>query len=154
MTTTIQSKTIRYRSNSCDGFTLVEVMVALVVITIGILAVNAMQIVAVRGNSSANGLSSASNFAMDQVEEIFALDYDDALLADGTGTNNGAAGLNDNTVASADHNDTSDPIYTILWNVAEEFPMDNIKTINIIVNRNDLGTTKSVTFRYKKARYM
>jgi hypothetical protein len=61
-------------------------------------------------------------------------------------------GLEQNTVGTADYNDVSpDGRYTVLWNVAEEVPMPDTKTIYVIVN-NDV-TGKSVTLKHIKARY-
>lgn len=146
-----------FACNSNEGFSLIEVIVALAILTIGILAVNAMQTVSIRGNSTANGITTSSNWATDRIEQIFGMDYEDLIDTDG----DLAAGLDDKkpTVAAdtstADYTWTSpDTNYTILWNVAEEFPMPNIRTIHIIVNRNDRDTQKSVTLRYKKARFM
>lgn len=161
-----------------DGFTLVEVMVALVVFAIGILSLNLMQSKAIDGNSSANRLTIASTWASDRVERIFALDYADPLLVDtdGDGTNedgdgdgvddddngdnvvdaNENFGLHHDTAATADQSDSSPDggEYTVFWNIAVDKPMPNIKTIHIIVQRNDLGLTKSITFEYMKSLYM
>ncbi len=133
-----------------DGFTLIEVIVALAIITVGILSVNVMQLVSVRGNHTASGITSASTWAADQIEQIFGMDYDDGNLVDAAGTNGGVAGLDD--VAPADGNAVSpDNNYTIYWNVADDVPMDNIKTIRIIVTRNERGVMKSVTMDYMKS---
>ena len=165
--------------SSEKGFTLVEVMIALAVFTIGILAVNAMQTKAISINTSANKLTLASSWASDRVERIFALDYDDPLIADTDGDGNGNTedadddgvddddnldtvvddnenfGLHHDTDVTADGTDTSpDNSYTIFWNVADNIPMPNTKTIHIIVNRTDLTGTRSVIIKYIKARYM
>jgi type IV pilus modification protein PilV len=136
-----------------QGFSLIEVIVALVVLTIGVLAVNAMQTVSIRGNKTASDITKATNWSADQVERIFRMDYDD--LAD---TNeNGNAGL-DNTGAlpAVDAVVANDPNgdFTIVYNVAEEYPLDNIKTVHVIVTWADRGTNKSVTIRHKKSKFM
>lgn len=163
--------------SSEEGFTLVEVMVALAVFTMGILAVNAMQTKAVSVNTSANKLTTASSWAADRVERIFGLDYE--LIADADGDGDGDTedadddgvddddnldtvvddnenfGLHHDTAVTADGTDTSpDNSYTIFWNVADNIPMPNTKTIHIIVNRTDLTGTRSVIIKYTKAKYM
>jgi len=163
-----------------NGFTLIEVVVALAVITIGILAVNAMQTASVRGNMTASQVTTASSWAADQAERIFSLDYDDPLLnpvpnADGNravqdGDDNGIDnddvhlgepgggdgivnfGLEQDTVATADFSRVEGD-YTILWNIADGVPMPDTKTVYVIVSRNERGTTKTVTIRHLKARY-
>lgn len=159
-------------TNSDEGFSLIEVIVALAVLTIGILSVNAMQIVSVRGNNTANGITTATNWAADRIEQICNADYDDLKDTDGDGTgqdpnkdgaddNGGNFGLDDNTPTVAGDNSTADNTwtspdgnYTILWNVADDYPMPNIKTVSIIVNRNDRGVQKSTRLLYRKAKYM
>lgn len=160
-----------------DGFSLIEVIVALAVLTIGILSVNAMQSASIRGNHAASDITVATSWAADEAEQIFSMPYDDPLLEDdGDGTNqdmnnNGIDdddegimrdgtpnfGLDDNTAGTADGSRTSndpDGRYTIYWNVADDVPIDNIKTIQVIVTRVDRGVTKTVTLRHMKARYM
>jgi type IV pilus modification protein PilV len=139
-----------------EGFTLIEVIVALAVLTIGILAVNAMQTVSVRGNSTANRLTTAATWATDRAEVLFNLEYDDDdLMDDGGGAADGLAGLNDATAATADGNALSpDGDYTIYWNVAEDEPMPNLKTINVIITYTGTGTAKTVTLTHRKSKFM
>ena len=156
------------------GFTLIEVIVALAILTIGILAVNAMQTAAIRGNMTASDITISSTWASDRVEQIFGMAYDDLAVnnkgrratqdPDGNGFDNDDEGgnidgipnfgLDQDTIATADDSDVSpDGKYTILWNVAEDVPMPDTKTIHVIVTRNDRGTVKSVTLKHIKARY-
>lgn len=53
-----------------DGFSLIEVMVAMVVLAIGLLAIAAMQDVALSRNVDANELSLVTNLAADMMERI------------------------------------------------------------------------------------
>ena len=52
------------------GFTLVEGMVALVLLAVGMLAIVCMQVVALTGNLDANELSVTTNLAADMIERI------------------------------------------------------------------------------------
>jgi len=52
------------------GFTLVEGMIALVVVSIGLLAVSGMQGIALSRNVDANQLSQATNLAAEMVERV------------------------------------------------------------------------------------
>lgn len=141
--------------SASDGFTLIEVIIALAILTIGILSVNAMQIVSIRGNHTANRLTTAATWATTRAEILFNLDYDDPLLLDDGPGGAGLAGLDDATAATADGSDISpDGEYMIYWNVAEDEPMDNLKTIRVIITRNDLGTPKTLTLNHMKSKFM
>ncbi|MCK9295764.1 MAG: prepilin-type N-terminal cleavage/methylation domain-containing protein [Desulfobulbaceae bacterium] len=136
-------------SNNQSGFTLIEVLIAICVLTIGILSANVMQITAISGNSTANRITESTSWASDRVESLLGLDYDDATLRDGTA--DGDAGLDD-IGANADGNLTSpDGNYTIYWNVSVDSPFIGVKTINVIITTQEKGTTKSVTMTYIKA---
>lgn len=135
---------MRQIRNQSSGFTLVEVLIALFVFSIGILGVGAMQLRAMQGNSHARQVSEMTNVAADQIETIAGLAYDDASLLDGAGANNGATGLNDLPPNNTDGSRmTSDGRYQVFWNVAEDYPLTDSKTVRVIVRQT--GQTKSVS---------
>ena len=61
------------------GFTLIEVIVAIGILSFGILAVATMQVSAIRGNAVAEWDTEATTWAGDQVENLACLDWDEAL---------------------------------------------------------------------------
>ncbi len=65
--------------------TLVEIMVALVVLAFGLLGVAALQVRAISESSGGQHLSTASALARNRVEELTRIDWDDALLVDSGG---------------------------------------------------------------------
>ena len=153
------------RSNE-KGFSLIEIMIAITVFAIGILAVGKMQITAIKGNSFANGLTRAATLARDRMEKLIGLSYTDPLNFDndGDGTNQDLNndGIDDNgnnfglddTNATADHNDPNNPVegrYNIFWNIATDHPINNTKEIRVIVTWMDRGTQKQVSITSMKA---
>lgn len=146
------------------GFTLIEVMIALVVLTVGILALYTMQVTAIRGNMRANLITLASTWNEDQLETIIGMKYSDTRLvdADGDGTSQdlnwdgvdddgGNFGLDDVTAATADGNTTSPGgRYVIYWNVAVGTPMPNLKTIYVFVQDLNQILSRPVSFVYIK----
>jgi prepilin-type N-terminal cleavage/methylation domain-containing protein len=70
----------RSRPQSCTGFSLIEVLVAMAIFSIGILAVYSMQIHSIRGNTSARGITENITLASAKVEELLAQAYDHADL--------------------------------------------------------------------------
>lgn len=133
--------------SNTNGFTLVEVMIALAVLSIGIVGMMLMQGSGIRGNSTANTVTTGATLVGDRIEQIFAMDYDD--LSDGD--NDGTGGLDDVSAATADGNDTSDPDYDVFWNVVEDMPMPYTKFIRVIVTRVERGQTRAISYNYVKA---
>ena len=138
---------MRKRSKQ-EGFTLLEVIVAISILTFGILAIASMQAASIRGNSLSSDVTGGTTWAGGQVERLMALSYDDPLLQDTDG--DGAAGLNDtgfdddpDTQADADQQ-AIEGRYTINWNVAVNTPITDTKTINVIVTWTDHGVQKTV----------
>lgn len=114
------------------GFTIIEVLIAMAIFSIGILAVGSMQITATRGNTSAGKMTSASTIAQNQMEQLLSLNYDDlSSLNDANG--DGTAGLSGNTASTADHMAVRGQ-YNIYWNIAEDDPIRNTKTVEVIVS--------------------
>lgn len=63
-----------------DGFTLVELLVAMTLLTIGIFSVISMQVTAIKSNSIANRLSTASALAQETMDDIMAWSISDTTL--------------------------------------------------------------------------
>ena len=70
------------------GFTLIEVLVAIVILTVGLLAVGTMQISAIRGNFMSGNTSIALSLASERMEDLLNKDYNHADLADSNTSNN------------------------------------------------------------------
>jgi type IV pilus assembly protein PilV len=134
------------------GFTLVEVIVAIGILSFGILAVATMQVSAIRGNAVAEWDTEATTWAGDQIENLACLAWDDALLQDADG--DGVNGLDDTgfdnnagTAGDGDHAPVVQGRYTIQWNVADNVLIGNTKTVHVIVTWTDRGVAKRVTLR-------
>jgi len=131
-----------------NGFTLIEVFIAMAVLTVGILSLYSMHLSSVRGNARANRLTTASTWNASKIEEMIGMQYSDVSLQDTDG--DGAAGLDDATATTADGTDPTDGRYTIYWNVAEDTPIPNLKTIHVIVKDNQQFLSRPVIFTYIK----
>ena len=57
------------------GFTLLEVLIALIVFAVGLLGIAGMMIASIRGNTFASRLSAATNLAQDKIEELRNVPY-------------------------------------------------------------------------------
>ena len=154
-----------------NGFTLIEIMIAVTVLTIGILAIAKMQLSAVKGNSYASGLTEASTLAQDKMEELMSLAYDDSDLddddGDGTGRDVDNDGFDDDTNDDTGNNfgldDTTSPDggpeqyigqtsiqYAIDWNIAIDEPVTDSKRIRVHVLWRQNGVNKRLTLNSVK----
>ena len=108
-----------------DGFTLIEVLIALTIFAVGLLAVAAMQTSAIKMNSNAGKLTNLSTWGMDKIEELSALPYSDPWLE--TAGNPPGTDTDGNT-----HQEVTGD-YTISWTVIDDNPATSIKNITITV---------------------
>ena len=58
-----------------EGFTLIEIMIALVVMSIGLTALAAVQISAIRGNAFSKRMTTAVSIADEKIEQIKSIPY-------------------------------------------------------------------------------
>ena len=132
--------TVRRKENHIDsqgGYTLVEVLMAMAVFLIGILAVLMMQIKAIDTNASARTVTENYTWAMDKAEELLALNYDDAQLDVGeysvlAGTLTQAAdGIDNNADGRIDETGENGQI-SISWSV-QNGPVDDTKWVQVTV---------------------
>ena len=114
------------------GFTLLEVIIAISILSVGLLAVASMQTAAIRGNDNAYRITEGATLAQDRLEYLLARPYDDPLLSIGTG--------------KADPSPTiPTPGYTITYDVVAR-PNDT-KLITVSASRQDRGVTKTRKLR-------
>lgn len=119
--------------NGEKGFTLIEILIAITIFAVGMLAVAGMQISGIQGNATAKALTGGASWAADRVERLMSLSYDHADLAGGA------------------HPDQTEGRYTISWNVTDNAPINNVKTVAVTVRWEDRGRDKSLTLNYYKA---
>jgi type IV pilus assembly protein PilV len=110
------------------GFTLLEVIVAISILTFGLLAVASMQMTAIRGNYNASNITEATTVAQDRLEDLMGLLYSDPLLDPGNGMSDPAP--------------PSPSGYTITYDVLNINPITNTRLIAVTVQWQDKGVQK------------
>jgi len=95
------------------GFTLIEVLIAMAIFSIGILAIGHLQLISINSNARARMHTEGYTWMVDRIEWMTTLPYDDADLTAG------------------DHGPVAEGIYTITWNVQDDTPLAGTKAITI-----------------------
>lgn len=135
------------------GFSLIEALIAVVILSVGLLAIGVMQITAMKSNT--NALSRGDGVAMAQsvMDILRCVPLDDGMLTDSDTTtanldDGRAVGNNAPVAANAGHqgdevfasNPTLGPnglSYNIFWNVDEDVPLTGTRTVRLFVYWND-----------------
>jgi prepilin-type N-terminal cleavage/methylation domain-containing protein len=117
----------------CKGFTMIEVLIAMVIFLIGFLAVGAMQISSVNGNASARMRTEATAIAAQHAERFLAMDFADI-----------DASLADYPVIQGPY--TIDTPEIISRSDTPELTAANNRTINITILWKKRGEDRSLTY--------
>jgi len=96
------------------GFTLVEIMIAIFILSFALLVMAQMQIMAIRGNAFANKTTTAVTLAQDKIEELKGLSYS-------------------SVVGGSD----SSGVHTRTWTVQNDTPATDLKTVTVNVSWQD-----------------
>jgi type IV pilus assembly protein PilV len=108
---------LRSLTNS-KGFTLIEVLIALIILSVSLLALASLTAVTTKNNSFGSHMTEAATFAQDKLEELRAIRWDQVGSSNDQKT--GSTGV----------------AYSRNWNVNQN---GSLKTITISVNWNDQG---------------
>ena len=101
-----------------DGFTLIDVLVGTVILTVVSLGLMSLSVSLIRGNAFSRRLTAATTLAQDQLEQVKRLGYRDANTAAGT---------------EAYGSMTAYPFYKRVTVVTEDIPTLPIKTVKVTV---------------------
>jgi len=116
------------------GFTLLEVMIALLILSIGLLGLAGLQIASTKSNSFSNQMTIGITLGQDGLEILRNLEYDDTQLNAGN------------------HPDSDNPLrrlgdmgFNRSWTVSED-AANKLKTITVTVQWPDPDNTHNVQF--------
>ena len=119
------------RLNGEHGYTLLEVLVAISIFMVGILAIGSMQASALKGNSVAGGVTQAVEIAQRHIEEIMSIP---------------AAELTPDTPTTFKEPPIFGNTYTVTRVVAAHPSISNAITIQVRVAWRDYGVNKEIVY--------
>ncbi|MEE9194166.1 MAG: prepilin-type N-terminal cleavage/methylation domain-containing protein [Thermodesulfobacteriota bacterium] len=146
-------------SASQKGFTLLEVLIALAILSVGLLGMASLTASVIRTNSFSDDFTAATALAQDKLEAIangtWSSTTEDAILTDSEAGNNTSALLLSTAITdnqeNVDENGTvgAGGFFTRTWNIWDRTDIINPaarKDIAVIVSwTSDYGTTKSIS---------
>jgi prepilin-type N-terminal cleavage/methylation domain-containing protein len=124
------------------GFSLVEVLVALFLIGLGVLAAAPMFVYATQGNAAGADFGSVGAIAVERMELLRSVNFA-ALPAGGS-----------LTTSTSGYSDLSDPEYIVRWRVTDNAAPPTIKVITVraIAVRQVVGQRKEITLTTLRGR--
>lgn len=140
---TRQISKLAYKGTNSKGFSLIEVLIAMSILSIGILGVAALQIHSIGSTTAAGNLTERLDIAVDRMEKLTSLSYNHPSLSPGEHSFE-AGNLepdNQNNLGDGLDNDRDGIIdepgeigtNTISWQIRDNQPVVNTKTIIITV---------------------
>lgn len=116
-----KTRTLPRNASNDRGFSLVELMIALMVFAIGILTLAAVIPMGIRKTNSASQQTTSSELATLKAEEVLITPFSDADLT---------AGIHD------DPGNPRNGKYYVRWTVEDDQPVTNCKRVTVSVHMN------------------
>lgn len=132
------------------GFTLIELMIAMMVVVIGVLGLWGMQLAAINGNYLSRKITEASVTGSDQLEKLMLMTYSEGDLAYDDTIHEPVGYDADGNVVAWKTSPTGDGEYTVQMTISENTPISNVKKIEVDVSYEKAGQARELTYVYYK----
>ncbi|MFH2057810.1 MAG: prepilin-type N-terminal cleavage/methylation domain-containing protein [Pseudomonadota bacterium] len=131
-----------------SGFSLVEILIAMAILSVGMMSIAAMQISAIRGNTQSNNLTDRTTSASNQIEHLLNLPFTSTDLLAGNHSPQ-TDGIDNDGDGIVDENDDDGSLnYIISW-VVTDVTADE-KDIVLTLVGGSFGQTRTLTMNTKK----
>lgn len=120
--------------DNSNGFTLIEIMIAIFILTVALLGMAAVTVSVINGNAFSKEITTATTLAQDKMEEIKNLGYSGTPSSD--------------TTTTEDYKSITDyPTYKRDTEIDAASPGANMKTITVTVSWKRGSTTHNVILK-------
>jgi type IV pilus assembly protein PilV len=150
------------------GFTLMEIMLSVMVLSVGLLAIGSMQVKAINGNLHATRLTEGSTWAQNTIERLMSLPYGDQALQDTTSYSGETEEVRRNSLRHPlpplsqqpipdpetypPEHQAREEMFTIHWNVEDNLEQNNAKSIAVVVTWAEGSVQRAVVIESVRPR--
>ncbi|MBT3176490.1 MAG: prepilin-type N-terminal cleavage/methylation domain-containing protein [Desulfobacula sp.] len=134
---------LKQTSKVQKGFTLIEILIAIAILSIGLLSIAAMQVSAIRGNAKSNKLSQRTTTASNHIEYLLNLPFNDSNLSAGNHDPENDGVDNDGDGVTDEPDDDGELKYSVTWNITDD--TSSQKTIALTIAVTSYGSATTLT---------
>ncbi len=122
--------------NSEKGFSMIEVLVAMVILGVGVMSIVTLQVKNYTYNNSSRRQTDGYTWAMDQIEWLLTIPYTSSL--------NGDLQIKGDPEIIGDGNEIARGPYTVEWDVSANPDIENSRIVNVSVlwNQNEVANVR------------
>jgi len=106
---------MRIRMKDQKGFTLLEVLISIIILSVALLALAGLQIISIRGNSFGGTMTEAVTLARDKIEDLKKDDWSSVATGDDFPVVRGVTYNRNWAVQLVGHGQTKEVAVTISW---------------------------------------
>ncbi len=117
------------------GFSMLEILVAVIILGVGIMGLATLQSRGIRGNDLGNRTSQAIALAQDKLEELINTSRATTL----------SAGTTNDTNNPVDETGSGGGIFARSWTIQDNTPVTNAQTVGVTVSWNDVAGQHNIT---------
>lgn len=134
---TRRASALRRRARRREGMTLIEVMIAMGILSVGLLALLALQIEALESGRTGRHVTDAARIARDRLETFQRLDWGDSALQDTGGWTDPTTVTS--TVRMPDGSNAPEETYEVEWRITQDSTDPNLRFIDVRVTWTEGG---------------
>jgi prepilin-type N-terminal cleavage/methylation domain-containing protein len=131
-----------------NGFTLLEALIAMVILSIGIFSLFSMQTTGIYGNAKAAAITNVSNATRDQIEKFLGTNFTHSNFDVGNHSINGVFPIN--TISWVVVDWSNDSVDNDNDTKTDEFDERGVKSVQLTIQYMDKGIIRNTSIQFLK----